>query len=456
MVIEQIYTNCLAQGAYYIESDNEAAIIDPLREVDFYIAKSQQNNAKIKYVFETHFHADFVSGHLDLARKTGAKIVYGPNANPSFDTIIAEDKQIFKIGKLTITVLHTPGHTLESTCYLLSDEYGKNIALFTGDTLFIGDVGRPDLSQNAEVGLTTEKLAGMLYDSLREKIMPLEDSIIIYPAHGAGSSCGKNMSRETSDTLGNQKKTNYALRNISKEQFIQEVTEGLLPTPAYFPENVALNRKGYEMLDAIMEKSLTPLSVEDFEKIQKETNALILDTRNASDFHQGFIPNSVNIGIDGGFAPWVGTLVENIKQPILIVADNGREEEVITRLSRVGYDNVLGYLENGFEAWRKSGREVETIHRISAEEFNRVNNENSLLLDVRKETEFINSHLENSVNKPLAYIHKWVTEMKQAEHFYLYCAGGYRSMMAASILKRNGVTNFTEVDGGYQAILKNR
>lgn len=456
MIIEQIYTNCLAQGAYYIESDNEVAIIDPLREVAPYIEKAKNNNAKIKYVFETHFHADFVSGHLDLAKKTGAKIVYGPNANPNFETIIAKDNEVFKVGKLSITALHTPGHTLESTCYLLSDENGKNIALFTGDTLFIGDVGRPDLSQNAAVGLTTEKLAGLLYDSLREKIMPLDDEIIIYPAHGAGSTCGKNMSKETSDTLGNQKKTNYALRDISKEQFIQEVTEGLLPTPAYFPENVALNRKGYESLDSIMEKSLTPLNVEDFEKIQKENEALVLDTRKASDFHQGFIPNSINIGIDGGFAPWVGALVENIQQPILIVADNGREEEVITRLSRVGYDNVLGYLENGFEAWKKSGREVETIHRISAEEFNSVSKENSKLLDVRKETEFMASHLDNSENKPLAYIHQWGKEMEDKSHFYLYCAGGYRSMMAASILKRNGVTNFTEVDGGYQAIIKNK
>lgn len=456
MIIEQIYTNCLAQGAYYIESDNEVAIIDPLREVAPYIEKAKNNNAKIKYVFETHFHADFVSGHLDLAKKTGAKIVYGPNANPNFETIIAKDNEVFKVGKLSITVLHTPGHTLESTCYLLSDENGKNIAVFTGDTLFIGDVGRPDLSQNAAAGLTTEKLAGLLYDSLREKIMPLDDEIIIYPAHGAGSTCGKNMSKETSDTLGNQKKTNYALRDISKEQFIQEVTEGLLPTPAYFPENVALNRKGYESLDSIMEKSLTPLSVEDFEKIQKENEALVLDTRKASDFHQGFIPNSINIGIDGGFAPWVGALVENIQQPILIVADNGREEEVITRLSRVGYDNVLGYLENGFEAWKKSGKEVETIHRISAEEFNSASKENSQLLDVRKETEFMASHLDNSENKPLAYIHQWGKEMKDKSHFYLYCAGGYRSMMAASILKRNGVTNFTEVDGGYQAIIKNK
>lgn len=456
MIIEQIYTNCLAQGAYYIESDNEVAIIDPLREVAPYIEKAKNNNAKIKYVFETHFHADFVSGHLDLAKKTGAKIVYGPNANPNFETIIAKDNEVFKVGKLSITALHTPGHTLESTCYLLSDENGKNIAIFTGDTLFIGDVGRPDLSQNAATGLTTEKLAGLLYDSLREKIMPLEDEIIIYPAHGAGSTCGKNMSKETSDTLGNQKKTNYALRDISKEQFIQEVTEGLLPTPAYFPENVALNRKGYESLDSIMEKSLTPLSVEDFEKIQKENEALVLDTRKASDFHQGFIPNSINIGIDGGFAPWVGALVENIQQLILIVADNGREEEVITRLSRVGYDNVLGYLENGFEAWKKSGKEVETIHRISAEEFNSASKENSKLLDVRKETEFMASHLDNSENKPLAYIHQWGKEMKDKSHFYLYCAGGYRSMMAASILKRNGVNNFTEVDGGYQAIIKNK
>lgn len=456
MIIEQIYTNCLAQGAYYIESDNEVAIIDPLREVVPYIEKAKNNNAKIKYVFETHFHADFVSGHLDLAKKTGAKIVYGPNANPNFETIIAKDNEVFKVGKLSITALHTPGHTLESTCYLLSDENGKNIAIFTGDTLFIGDVGRPDLSQNAAAGLTTEKLAGLLYDSLREKIMPLEDEIIIYPAHGAGSTCGKNMSKETSDTLGNQKKTNYALRDISKEQFIQEVTEGLLPTPAYFPENVALNRKGYESLDSIMEKSLTPRSVEDFEKIQKESDALVLDTRKASDFHQGFIPNSINIGIDGGFAPWVGALVENIQQPILIVADNGREEEVITRLSRVGYDNVLGYLENGFEAWKKSGKEVETIHRISAEEFNSASKENSHLLDVRKETEFMASHLDNSENKPLAYIHQWGKEMKDKSHFYLYCAGGYRSMMAASILKRNGVNNFTEVDGGYQAIIKNK
>lgn len=458
MVIEQIYTQCLAQGAYYIESEGEAVVIDPLREVQPYIDKANKNGAKIKYVFETHFHADFVSGHIDLAKKTGANIVYGPNALPNFEVIIAKDEEIFKVGKLKIKVLHTPGHTLESTCYLLIDEQDKNIALFTGDTLFIGDVGRPDLAQNSSKGITTEMLAGLLYDSLRKKILPLEDDIIIYPAHGAGSSCGKNMSKETYDTLGNQKKNNYALRDISKEQFIHEVTDGLLPTPIYFPENVALNQNGYESLDNILLKSLRPLDVEAFEKIQEDTNVLILDTRPPKDFHQGFIPNSINIGIDGGFAPWVGTLIEDINQPLLIITEEGREEEVVTRLSRVGYDSVLGYLKGGFNSWKNAGKDFHTINRIPAKELmDKINGDNNpKMIDVRKETEFKSSHLEKSINMPLAYINKWVAEINNDEHFYLYCAGGYRSMMAASILRKNGITNFSEIDGGYSAITQNK
>jgi len=455
MKIEQIYTGCLAQGAYYIESENEAVVIDPLRETQPYIEIANQNKATIKYILETHFHADFVSGHIDLARKTNGTIVYGPTAKPNFNAHIAKDNEVLKIGKITITAIHTPGHTMESTCYLLKDENGKNTALFTGDTLFIGDVGRPDLAQKINSDLTQEKLAGYLYRSLREKIMPLEDDVIVYPAHGAGSACGKNMSKETFDTLGNQKKTNYALQEMTQEQFIKEVTQGIPPPPSYFPENVMLNIQGYDSIENVLNKGLSALTLEEFQETAKQTSAIILDTRNAQLFSQGFIPNSINIGIDGGFAPWVGTLILNIKQPILLITDIGREQEVVIRLARVGFDNVLGYLNGGFETWKDHNKEIDTIRRISAEEFvNEYQNNNDLIIDVRKEGEFACGYIENSVNMPLAYIHNWYNNINNSEHFYLHCAGGYRSMIAASMLKAKGIENFTEIAGGYGAISK--
>ena len=455
MIIEQIYTGCLAQGAYYIESEGEAVVIDPLREVQPYLDRAAKNGAKIKYILETHFHADFVSGHLDLAKKSGGTIVYGPTAKPNFEAHIAQNNEVLKIGKITITSIHTPGHTMESTCYLLKDENGKNKALFTGDTLFIGDVGRPDLAQKVASDLTQEKLAGYLYDSLREKIMPLEDDIIIYPAHGAGSACGKNMSKETFDTLGNQKKTNYALQEMTKDEFIKEVTDGLLPPPAYFPENVMMNIKGYESLDVVMERGMSALSPEKFEEVANRNDALILDTRNAQVFSEGFVPNSINIGIDGGFAPWVGALILDIKQPILLITDLGREEEVITRLSRVGYDNILGYLEGGFDAWKNAGKEIDSVRRITADVFaTELKQNNNKVIDVRKEGEFEGEHLEAAESLPLAYINDWIKDIDDSKHFYIHCAGGYRSMIAASILNSRGIRNFSEIAGGYGAIAK--
>ncbi len=453
MIVEQIYTGCLAQGAYYIESEGEAVVIDPLREVQPYLDRAAKSGAKIKYILETHFHADFVSGHLDLAKKTGGTIVYGPTAKPNFEAHIAQDNEVLQVGNITLTVIHTPGHTMESACYLLKDENGKNKAIFTGDTLFIGDVGRPDLAQKVSSDLTQEKLAGYLYTSLREKIMPLEDDIIVYPAHGAGSACGKNMSKETFDTLGNQKKTNYALQEMTQEQFIKEVTDGLLPPPAYFPENVMMNIKGYESLDVVMNRGMNPLSPEKFEEVANQNDALILDTRNAQEFSEGFIPNAINIGVDGGFAPWVGTLILDIKQPILLITDLGREEEVITRLSRVGYDNILGYLEGSFDSWKDSGKEIDSVRRISAQEFEaELQQNNNKVLDVRKEGEFEGEHLEVAKSLPLAYINDWIKEIDDSEHFYIHCAGGYRSMIAASILNSRGIRNFTEIAGGYGAI----
>jgi hydroxyacylglutathione hydrolase len=454
MKIEQIYTGCLAQGAYYIKSENEAAIIDPLREVNPYIQRADKDGAQIKYVFETHFHADFVSGHLDLSTKTGATIVYGPTAKPSFEAHIATDGEEFKVGKITIKAIHTPGHTLESTCYLLSDENGKNIALFTGDTLFIGDVGRPDLAQKVVADLTQDKLAGMLYDSLHTKIIPLADDIIVYPAHGAGSACGKNMSKETSDSLGHQKATNYALQPMSKEQFIKEVTDGLLPPPAYFPENVMMNIKGYESIDTVINRGSTPLSPDAFEMAANESGALILDTRKPQDFAKGFIPNAINIGIDGGFAPWVGALITDIKQEILLITEAGREEEVVTRLARVGYDNTLGYLKGGFEAWKSSRKETDTVETISAEEFAEINNQNPDIdiLDVRKISEFQAEHIEGAENVPLDYINETFSELNKDKKYFIHCAGGYRSMIFASILKSRGFENLVDIKGGFKAI----
>jgi hydroxyacylglutathione hydrolase len=450
MKVEQIYTGCLAQGAYYISSEGEAAIIDPLREVNPYLQRAEREGAQIKYVFETHFHADFVSGHLDLAQKTGAKIIYGPTATPGFEAHIATDGEEFTLGKVRIKALHTPGHTLESTCYLLLDEEGNPSALFTGDTLFIGDVGRPDLAQKVVADLSQEKLAGMLYDSLHSKIMPLPDAILIYPAHGAGSACGKNMSKETSDSLGQQKRSNYALQPMSKEDFIREVTNGLLPPPIYFPENVKMNIKGYESLDAVMKRGMTALDAEAFEAAANASGALILDTRKPSEFAQGFIPNAINIGIDGSFAPWVGALIPDIRQEILLVTEPGREEEVITRLARVGYDRTIGYLAGGMDAWE--GKEKDQITSIAPEAFAEV--EEATVLDVRKPGEYEAGHLSNARNVPLDFINDQIHSLDRNETYHIHCAGGYRSMIFASILKARGFEKVIDVQGGYKAIIE--
>jgi hydroxyacylglutathione hydrolase len=453
MKIEQIYTGCLAQGAYYIESDGEAVVIDPLREVGPYLQKAERNGAKIKYVFETHFHADFVSGHIDLSKQAGAPVVYGPTADPSFAAIIAKDGEEFKVGKITFKVLHTPGHTMESTCYLLRDEAGRDVALFSGDTLFIGDVGRPDLAQKA-AHMTQEELAGTLYDSLRNKIMPLADDIIVYPAHGAGSACGKNMSKETTDTLGHQKQTNYALRvNMTKEEFVKEVTEGLTTPPAYFPLNVMLNKQGYESIDEVLKRGQHALSPDAFEAAANETGAIMLDTRDPQTFAKGFIPNSINIGIDGSFAPWVGALIPDIKQQILLVTDEGREEEVITRLARVGYDYTIGYLKGGFIAWQKAGKEVDRIRTVSAGELaTKLEDGNTNVLDVRKPGEFVSEHVEGAVNAPLDNINDHLATLDKDQTYYVHCAGGYRSMIFSSILKARGFDKLVDIRGGFKAI----
>ncbi|WP_271783202.1 MBL fold metallo-hydrolase [Aquimarina algiphila] len=453
MKIEQIYTGCLAQGAYYIESNGEVAIIDPLREVQPYIEKAQEDNAKIKYIFETHFHADFVSGHVTLAKETGAKIIYGPNANTSFEAIIAKDGQEFKLGDITIIALHTPGHTMESTTYLLRDINGKDHAIFSGDTLFLGDVGRPDLAQKA-AHLTQEELAETLYDSLRTKIMPLADDVIVYPAHGAGSACGKNMMKETVDTLGNQKKMNYALRSdMTKEEFVKEVTDGLLPPPLYFPLNVKMNKEGYTDIGDVLERGTKPLSPKEFENLANETGAIVLDVRHQNEYVKGHIPRSIFIGIDGGFAPWVGALIADVQQPILLVTPEGRVEETITRLSRVGFDHTLGYLKGGFEAWKASGATYDTITSISASEFkNRMENQELPVFDVRKESEFVAEHIDNAHNSPLDFINDYLAHFPENQPFYVHCAGGYRSVIAASIIKSRGIHNLIDVAGGFKDI----
>ncbi|MFD1184803.1 MBL fold metallo-hydrolase [Pontibacter rugosus] len=453
MKVEQIYTGCLAQGAYYIESNGEAAIIDPLREVKPYLEKAEKDNAAIKYVLETHFHADFVSGHVDLAKASGATIVFGPNAKTTYDAYIAKDGDEFKVGDATLKVLHTPGHTMESTTYLLLDENGKDYALFSGDTLFIGDVGRPDLAAKSD--LTQDQLAGHLYDSLRNKIMTLADDVIVYPAHGAGSACGKNMSKETSDTLGNQKKTNYALRaDMTKEEFIKEVTDGLTPPPSYFPLNVRLNKEGYDNIESVLEQGLQALSPEAFEAAANETGALVLDTRSPETFAAGFIPNAINIGIDGNFAPWVGTLIPDIRQQLLLVTDEGREEEVVTRLARVGYDFTIGYLKGGMDAWQQAGKEVDAIDSIAAAAFaQRYEQDNAIkVVDVRKPGEFQAEHVETAQSAPLDYLNEHLAELPNEETMYLHCAGGYRSMIAASILKARGYDNVVNIEGGFKAI----
>lgn len=452
MKIEQIYTGCLAQGAYYIESDGEIAIIDPLREVDAYLEKVKANGGTIKYVFETHFHADFVSGHLDLAKKSGAKIVYGPGAKTAYDIHEASDGEIFELGKAKIKVLHTPGHTLESACFLLIDEAGKEKALFSGDTLFIGDVGRPDLAQKGD--LTQNDLAGMLFDSLRGKVMVLPDDVTVYPAHGAGSACGKNMSKETSDALGHQKQVNYALRaDMTKEEFVKEVTEGLLPPPRYFAQNVAMNKSGAKGLDEILDKGKVPLSISIFEGFANHEGAIVLDTRSPESFSKGHIPNSIFIGIDGSFAPWVGALIPDLKQAIVFVADQGREEEVVTRLSRVGYDNTMGYLDGGYDTWVKAGMDVDKVSSIPATELASTLNEgNCNILDVRKPTEFESGHISCAINTPLDFINDNMQAIEESKEYYIHCAGGYRSMIFASILKSRGIHSIKNVAGGYEAI----
>jgi glyoxylase-like metal-dependent hydrolase (beta-lactamase superfamily II)/rhodanese-related sulfurtransferase len=455
MQIEQIYTGCLAQGAYYITSNGEAAIIDPLRETQPYIDRLRRDNVKLKYIFETHFHADFVSGHIDLSKETGAPIIYGPNASCEFDCISAKDGQVFNIGNIKIKVLHTPGHTMESATFLLIDENGKEHAIFSGDTLFIGDVGRPDLAQKAS-SMTQEELAATLFHSLRNKIMTLPNDVIVYPAHGAGSACGKNMSKETVSTLGEQKATNYALRaTMTEAEFVKEVTDGLLPPPAYFGMNVAMNKKGYNSFENVLNLGMRALTPAAFEAAADATGALLLDTRNNGTFAKGFIPQSINIGIEGDFAPWVGALVADVKQAILIICEKGQEEETVTRLSRVGFDNLIGHLEGGFEAWAKSGKEVDTVNRITAEEFaKQVKIGESKVIDVRKESEYSAEHVQESYSKPLANINQWIKDVDPKEPVFLHCAGGYRSMIAASILKARGFRNFTEIEGGFNAIAK--
>lgn len=453
MKIEQIYTGCLAQGAYYIESDGEAAVIDPLREYSPYIKRAAESGAKIKYVFETHFHADFVSGHLDLAAKTGATIVYGPTAIPDYQVHIAQDGEVFSIGKVKIKVLHTPGHTLESSCYLLADETGKDYCIFTGDTLFIGDVGRPDLAQKSD--LTQNDLAGMLYDSLHTKIVPLADELIVYPAHGAGSACGKNMSKETFDTLGHQKEVNYALKAATKQQFIEEVTTGILPPPAYFILNVQKNKQGTGGLDKVMSQGLQHFSPKDFEMLANAGDALILDTRPAQLFAKGFIPNSINIGLDGQFAPWVGALIPDLKQAILLVTEAGKEEESVLRLARVGYDNVLGYLQGGIAAWQTAEKEVDSVESVSAENFVDIwKNQKPWVIDVRRVGEYEGGHVADAQNVPLDFINENMAAIPKDTPFYLHCAGGYRSMIFASILKSRGFDNFVEIAGGFGEIKK--
>ncbi len=455
MKVEQIYTGCLAQGAYYIMSDGEVAIIDPLREVDPYIQKAKLDKAKIKYVLETHFHADFVSGHLDLAKKTAAKIVFGPTAAPSFDFYAAQDGEEIKLGKIKIRVLHTPGHTMESTCYLLIDETGKEVALFSGDTLFIGDVGRPDLAQKVNSSLTQEKLAAHLYDSLRNKIMTLSDDIIVYPAHGAGSACGKKMSKETQDTLGNQKKINYALApDMTKDAFIEAVLDGLVAPPGYFPLNVMMNIQGYDSIDQVLARGQHALTPEAFEQAANETNALILDTRPAQEFAKGFVPNAINIGIDGNFAPWVGAMIPDIKQEILLITEQGKASEVITRLARVGYDHTIGFLEGGMEAWEKAGKDMDHIQSISASSLAIIQKQDPTIeiLDVRKASEYKSEHVKGVQNKPLDFINDHMQAIDKSKTYYVHCAGGYRSMIFISILKARGFDHLIDIDGGFKEI----
>ena len=452
MKVEQIYTGCLSQGAYYIESNGEAAIIDPLRETKPYLERAKNDNAKIKYIFETHFHADFVSGHVTLAQQTGASIVYGPHANPTFEAILAEDKEVYKLGDVTITAIHTPGHTMESTTYLLKDENGKDYAIFSGDTLFLGDVGRPDLAQKANE-VTQEDLAGILFDSLRNKIMLLADDVIVYPAHGAGSACGKNMMKETVDTLGNQKKMNYALRaDMTREEFIKEVTDGLAPPPLYFPMNVKMNREGYTAFDEVIAQGTKPLEPETFERIANETDALVLDVRNQIEFIDGHIPRSIFIGLDGGFAPWVGALLADVEQQILLVVSQGREEEAVTRLSRVGFDKTLGYLSGGIDSWKQAGKEIDTLESVDAEKFKEKLEDKIPVFDVRNDGEYASCRISCAAHAPLGFLNQYISGFPDGDKCYIYCAGGYRSVIAASIFKSRGIHNVVNVAGGMAAI----
>ena len=454
MKIEQIYTGCLAQGAYYIESNGEVAIVDPLREVQSYLDKADRDNATIKYIFETHFHADFVSGHVTLAEKTGAQIIYGPEAKTNFDSITAIDGQVYKLGNITITVLHTPGHTMESSTFLLKDENGKDYAIFTGDTLFIGDVGRPDLAQ--EMGnITIDDLAGFLFDSLRNKIMPLADDVIVYPAHGAGSACGKNMMKETVDTLGNQKSMNYALRaDMTKEEFIKELTDGLLPPPAYFPLNVKLNKEGYQDIEKVIARGQCALSPKAFEAAANETDTVVLDVRHQDQFAAGHVPRSIFIGLNGDFAPWVGALIKDVNQSILLVVEKEKLKEAITRLSRVGFDNIFGYLDGGIEAWKSEGKELDRVSAITASAFKDVitSNVDTKVVDVRKASEYLSEHIISAVNFPLSEINEYLAEMPSGEDVYVHCKSGYRSMIASSILKSRGVHNVIDLEKGFDAI----
>ncbi len=452
MKVEQIYTGCLSQGAYYIESNGQAAIIDPWREKKPYLERAKNDNAKIKYIFETHFHADFVSGHVTLAQQTGASIVYGPHANPTFEAILAEDKEVYKLGDVTITAIHTPGHTMESTTYLLKDENGKDYAIFSGDTLFLGDVGRPDLAQKANE-VTQEDLAGILFDSLRNKIMLLADDVIVYPAHGAGSACGKNMMKETVDTLGNQKKMNYALRaDMTREEFIKEVTDGLAPPPLYFPMNVKMNREGYTAFDEVIAQGTKPLEPETFERIANETDALVLDVRNQIEFIDGHIPRSIFIGLDGGFAPWVGALLADVEQKILLVVSQGREEEAVTRLSRVGFDKTLGYLSGGIDSWKQAGKEIDTLESVDAEKFKEKLEDKIPVFDVRNDGEYASCRISCAAHAPLGFLNQYISGFPDGDKCYIYCAGGYRSVIAASIFKSRGIHNVVNVAGGMAAI----
>ncbi len=455
MNVEQIYTGCLSQGSYFVESNGEAAVIDPLRDISQYLKLAKSTKSKIKYIFETHFHADFVSGHLTLAKKTGATIVYGPCADPEFEALICKDNQVFKIGNVTITAIHTPGHTLESTSFLLKDENEKEFAVFTGDTLFLGDVGIPDVAQRYK-GTTKEELAGIIFDSVNNKIKPLPDHILVYPGHGAGSACGKNMMKATVDTLGNQKKINYALNGtLSRKMFIKELTDELPEPPAYFPSNVKLNQTGYKDIDELIEKNCKPFSAEEFKILAQKNNHIILDVRSQDDFKNGYIPNSLFIGLNGGFAPWVGSVLKNIDQKILLVCDNGQENEAITRLARVGFDNVIGYLSGGFHNWEKSGESKETIDSITAQNLEKMINGDMSIVDVRTCGERKNGFLKNSVVMSLDKIESEYKSLDNTKKHYIHCAGGYRSMIACSYLKMQGMNSVVDVQGGFSAISKN-